>query len=91
LSRLTHDAKLIPEVRPNRFSIEALTSLTEEIPPTVDATTTETASDPISEPTPEPAPAANRRVLAERRSGFATFGGTERRSHPFGRRAQDRQ
>ena len=92
LSRLTHDSKLTPEVRPNRFSIEALTSLTEEVPAAAaDATTTETAADAAPEPPAEPAPLLNRRVLAERRSGFATFGGSERRSHPFGRRAQDRQ
>jgi chromosome partitioning protein len=92
LSRLTHDSKLIPEIGPNRFSIEALTSLSEEVPAAAaDATTTETAADSVPEQPAEPAPLVNRRVLAERRSGFATFGGSERRSHPFGRRAQDRQ
>lgn len=90
LSRLTHDAKLIPDIRPNRFSIEALTALTEEIPTAADGSATEVAPDPEPVAPQESAPLVNRRVLADRRTGFATFGGAERRSHPFGRRAQDR-
>lgn len=91
LSRLTHDTKLIPEVQPSQFSLDALTALSEE---RVDG---ELEPEAVSETIEEPAPVAEptqplheRRVLGERRKNFATFGGTERRSHPFGRRAQDR-
>ena len=89
LSRLTHDTKLLPDIRPD-LSIEALTSLTEE---TVDAgAEADSAAEPVAIPEPAPDPAAirERRVLGERRTNFATFGGVERRAHPFGRRAQDR-
>jgi len=89
LSRLTHDTKLLPDIRPD-LSIEALTSLTEE---TVDAgPEADSAPEPVAIPEPAPDPAAirERRVLSERRTNFATFGGVERRTHPFGRRAQDR-
>lgn len=88
LSRLTHDTNLLPDIRPD-LSIEALTSLT-EVP--VDAGP-EAESSPevgaVADTPPEPA-VRERRVLGERRTNFATFGGVERRSHPFGRRAQDR-
>ena len=89
LSRLTRDTKLLPYIRPD-LSIEALTSLTEE---TVDAgPEADSAPEPVAvpEPVPEPAAIRERRVLGERRTNFATFGGAERRTHPFGRRAQDR-
>ncbi len=89
LSRLTHDTKLLPDIRPD-LSIEALTSLT-EVP--VDAgPEAESSADAgaVADIPPEPAPVRERRVHAERRTNFATFGGVERRSHPFGRRAQDR-
>jgi chromosome partitioning protein len=89
LSRLTRDTKLLPDIRPD-LSIEALTSLTEE---TVDAgPEADSAPEPVAvpEPVPEPAAIRERRVLGERRTNFATFGGAERRTHPFGRRAQDR-
>ena len=89
LSRLTHDTNLLPDIRPD-LSIEALTSLT-EVP--VDAgPEAESSVDAgaVADTPPEPAPVRERRVLGERRTNFATFGGVERRSHPFGRRAQDR-
>jgi chromosome partitioning protein len=90
LSRLTHDTKLIPDVRPEHFSIEALTALTEET--VVAEPEAETATESAVEPDPvtEPVPARERRVMGERRTSFAKFNGVERRSHPFGRRAQDR-
>jgi len=89
LSRLTRDTKLLPDIRPD-LSIEALTSLTEE---TVDAgPEADSAPESVAVPetVPEPAAIRERRVLGERRTNFATFGGAERRTHPFGRRAQDR-
>src|SRR5579872_567748 len=89
LSRLTHDTNLLPDIRPD-LSIEALTSLT-EVP--VDAgPEAESSADAeaVADTPPEPAPIRERRVHGERRTNFATFGGVERRSHPFGRRAQDR-
>ena len=88
LSRLKHDTKLIPEVRPTHFSIDALSSLLEE----------RAAADPETEieapapqrPEPEQQPVPERRGFMERRTSFSPFGGTERRSHPFGRRPTDR-
>jgi chromosome partitioning protein len=90
LSRLTHDTKLLPDVRPERFSIEALTALTEET--VVAEQETDTATEPAADPDPvaEATPVRERRVMGERRTSFAKFNGVERRSHPFGRRAQDR-
>jgi chromosome partitioning protein len=90
LSRLTHDTKLLPDIRPDRFSIEALTSLTEE--PVEAGPEADTATEPAAspDPVPEAVPVRERRISGERRASFSTFGGVERRSHPFGRRAQDR-
>jgi len=89
LSRRTHDTKFLPDVRPD-LSIEALTSLTEE--PIETGPEANSVPDPVAVPEPaaEPAPIRERRALGERRTNFATFGGVERRTHPFGRRAQDR-
>jgi chromosome partitioning protein len=90
LSRLTHDTKLLPDIRPD-LSIEALTSLTEE--PVDAGPAADSTPEPVTVPEPvsEPAPIRERRMLGERRTNFgATFGGVERRTHPFGRRAQDR-
>lgn len=90
LSRLTHDAKLIPDVQPSNFSLEALTALSEERGD--GEAESETVAEPIEDPVPvaEPAQPLRERRMGERRKNFATFGGTERRAHPFGRRAQDR-
>ena len=89
LSRLTHDTKFLPDVRPD-LSIEALTSLTEE--PIETGPEANSVPEPVAVPEPasETAPIRERRALGERRTNFATFGGVERRTHPFGRRAQDR-
>jgi len=84
LSRLKHDTKLIPEVRPTHFSIDALSSLLEErisTEPEVEAPAPQEA---------DPQPVLERRSFTERRTSFSPFGGTERRSHPFGRRPADR-
>jgi hypothetical protein len=63
--------------------------LTEEC---ADAAPEPAVAETIEEPAPaaEAVPIRERRVVGERRTNFATFGGTERRTHPFGRRAQDR-
>jgi chromosome partitioning protein len=86
LSRLTHDTKLIPEVRPNHFSIEALSSLLEE------RVAAEAQPEEAIAPRPEPDQQSmlDRRNFVERRTSFSQFGGTERRAHPFGRRSADR-
>lgn len=89
LSRLTHDTKFLPDVRPD-LSIEALTSLTEEPVETGPEANSAPEAVAVPEPAAEPAPIPERRALGERRTNFATFGGVERRTHPFGRRAQDR-
>ncbi len=86
LSRLTRDAQIRPEFRPNTFDLTALLSLSEE----------RADSDTDVETTPEPPapsdvpPAAERRTPIERRASFAPHGGAERRAHPFGRRSADR-
>ena len=86
LSRLTRDAKLIPEVRPEHFSIDALSSLLEE------RVASEAQPEAAHAPRPEPDQQSmlDRRNFIERRASFSPFGGTERRSHPFGRRSADR-
>jgi chromosome partitioning protein len=87
LSRLTHDTKLLPDIRPD-LSIEALTSLTEE--PVAAGPETESSPEAVAVADPPAEPVRERRVMGDRRTNFSTFGGVERRTHPFGRRAQDR-
>jgi chromosome partitioning protein len=84
LSRLKHDTKLIPEVRPTHFSIDALSSLLEE------RVSTEPEVEAPAPQEADPQPVLERRSFTERRTSFSPFGGTERRSHPFGRRPADR-
>ena len=84
LSRLKHDTKLIPEVRPTHFSIDALSSLLEE------RVSTEPEAEAPAPQEADPQPVLERRSFTERRTSFSPFGGTERRSHPFGRRPADR-
>jgi len=84
LSRLKHDTKLIPEVRPTHFSIDALSSLLEE------RVSTEPEVEAPAPQEADPQPVLERRNFTERRTSFSPFGGTERRSHPFGRRPADR-
>jgi hypothetical protein len=73
LSRLTHDARLSPGVRPAHFATGALSSLDYEPPPEF---AEEFEDDRL--------PAAPRRP--ERRVATLPFGGPDRRAHPFGRR-----
>jgi chromosome partitioning protein len=86
LSRLKHDTKLLPEFLPSNFAISALSSLSEE----------RAAAEPEIEtaldlpPQVVAPPVEERRSFVERRTSFAPYGGTERRSHPFGRRTADR-
>jgi chromosome partitioning protein len=87
LLRLTHDAKLLPDIRPD-LSIEALTSLTEE--PVAAGLETESSPEAVAVADAPAEPVRERRVMGDRRTNFSTFGGVERRTHPFGRRAQDR-
>lgn len=86
LSRLTRDAKLLPEVRPTHFAIDALSSLADER-----AAEADTDSAPELPATPQTPAVLERRPFVERRSSFTPLGGAERRAHPFGRRAADRQ
>ncbi len=81
LARLTGDTAFLPPVRPVHFATEALTPLSEDKPPLLEA------EPPPVEEMPSP---PERRVLPERRSNVTPFGGTDRRAHPFGRRASDR-
>ena len=91
LSRLTGDPKMLPQVRPTHFAIGALSSLSDEraapetVPFMVDA-----EPPPLPEDMPPPL-LPERRYAPERRTGNVTsFGGLDRRAHPFGRRAADR-
>ena len=86
LSRLTGDPKLLPEVRPAHFAVDALSSLGDDKPPP--ALEADAAQDDM--PPPPPLLPPERRFNPERRLGAAPFGGPDRRAHPFGRRAADR-
>ncbi len=82
LARLTGDLAFLPPVRPVHFATEALTPMSEDKPPLLDADL-----PPIEDVAPPP---PDRRILPERRSNVTPFGGADRRAHPFGRRASDR-
>lgn len=86
LSRLTGDPKLLPDVRPAHFAIDALSSLGDERPPPA----LEIEPLPDDMPPPPPLLPPERRYMPERRIGTAPFGGPDRRAHPFGRRAAER-
>ena len=85
LSRLTGDPKLLPDVRPAHFAIDALSSLGDDKPPP--ALEAEPLPDDVP---PPPLLPPERRYMPERRTGAAPFGGPDRRAHPFGRRAAER-
>ncbi len=85
LSRLTGDPKLLPEIRPVHFAIDALSPSDEIRPPPV--LVPERAEETSSIPPPL---LPERRFVGERRTSLAPFGGADRRAHPFGRRASDR-
>jgi chromosome partitioning protein len=86
LCRIMQDPFLVPEHRPASLSINALMPLDET-----------NAADEAANDAPEfvvsPAPASEpveRRIGMDRRHAPAgSFGGVERRAHPFGRRASD--
>ena len=86
LSRLMHDPKLIPEIRPPHFAVSALSSAGAE-----------PLMDEIVAAIPEPPPFVEGYDGIERRNGMDRRNGappparfTERRVHPFGRRQGDR-
>jgi chromosome partitioning protein len=89
LLRLMHDPKLSPEARPAHLAVSSLSAM-DEAP----------ANDELREQTPQavaevinqgPPDGIERRSSIDRRQSFGVvFGGTERRAHPFGRRAGDR-
>ncbi len=88
LSRLMHDPKLTPEFKPTHLAVSPLSSL-DEAPAANDETREPQAvAEVISQGPPD---GIERRTGVERRQTFGVvFGGAERRSHPFGRRAGDR-
>jgi len=106
LSRLAHDAKIAPEIRPGHFAVSALSVADED----VDAPEGAWTPPPMTEnlPLPPLSRAANdvapppvlekppfpdgveRRAGVDRRAPTHGFGGGERRLHSFGRRATDR-
>ncbi len=91
MSRLTGDTKLLPDVRPVHFATQPLSSMTDEkISNDVDPTLEDMPppTPPLSTTPPPLLP--ERRYTPERRLAQAPFGGSDRRAHPFGRRASDR-
>jgi chromosome partitioning protein len=74
LSRLTHDVRLSPGVRPAHFATGALSSLDYEPPPEF---VEEMEDDRLPPPPPR---------RPERRVATLPFSGPDRRAHPFGRR-----
>ncbi len=92
LSRITHDAQLMPQERPEHLAVSALSTLSEE-PASADSAPDFLDDDVPPMPPPEPIAVYTgpERRLAERRDGLhGFFGAGERRAHPFGRRASDR-
>ena len=87
LSRLTGDAKLLPDVRPAHFATGALSPLSDDRPPPVPESELPL---PLLDEMPPPALMPERRYAPERRTAVAPFGGVDRRAHPFGRRAAER-
>jgi len=94
MSRLTGDVKMLPDVKPNHFAIEALSAL-DERPVAVAAAEADPVfmdDGPLPPPPPAPPPLLppERRFQPERRISATPFSGPERRVHVFGRRAADR-
>jgi len=93
LSRIVHDPKLLPEIRPTHLAISSLLpadSFSDD-PPTIVA---ENIPPSILKPTPAPVSAYNgpeRRAIPDRRAADhePRFGGHERRVSIFGRRPSD--
>ena len=89
MARLTGDPTLLPDVKPVHFATEALTPLSDDrLPPAIDE---EPGIDDMIAPAPlPPLLPPERRFVPDRRTNLTSFGGAERRAHPFGRRASDR-
>jgi chromosome partitioning protein len=86
LSRLTGDPTFLPDVKPAHFATGALSSLSDDRPPPM----LEPDTLPLDELPPPPPLLSERRAVLDRRTTIAPFGSSERRAHPFGRRASDR-
>ncbi|HEY5347604.1 MAG TPA: ParA family protein [Rhizomicrobium sp.] len=84
LSRLTHDTRLAPEIRPSHFSVQALSGMDQELPPEF---LPEFPPEPMIDMLPPIVEGPERRVLSERRVASLPFHGAERRAHSFGRRS----
>jgi chromosome partitioning protein len=105
LSRLTHDDKIVPEKRPGHFAVSALSEADPEYdevpePELVSPVMTQNLPLPplpandsaiVTVEKPPFPDGIDRRSGTDRRSGQQhMFGGGERRTHSFGRRATDR-
>jgi chromosome partitioning protein len=84
LYRLVQDPFLVPEIKPAHLSVSALSALDAPVQPSEPAMADELPLPAMQEPFEERRSGIDRRQLPG-----ATFGGAERRIHPFGRRATD--
>jgi chromosome partitioning protein len=97
LLRASHDPKVVPLVRPERFALSSLSAMEEsEVTEAVEAAEAVEESGPPPEPQPAARPVdhgvAERRLGPDRRVSpppHQPFGVGERRSRPFGRRLSD--
>jgi chromosome partitioning protein len=85
LSRLTHDARLAPEIRPAHFSTQALSGMDGPLP--ADLPELPESEDTPMFDLPPIVQGPERRVLKERRLASLPFHGPDRRAQPFGRRS----
>jgi chromosome partitioning protein len=91
LSRLTRDQRFAPEARPQHLATSALTSLADELAAVEEELPESFAMAAEEQAVPPPYTGPERRQIPDRReNGHGLFGGGERRTHPFGRRASDR-
>jgi chromosome partitioning protein len=85
LSRLTHDARLAPEIRPAHFLTQALSGMDGPLP--ADLPELPESEDTPMFDLPPIVQGPERRVLKERRLASLPFHGPDRRAQPFGRRS----
>ena len=81
------DPRLIPEFRPPHLAVSGLTPLDEPAPPAEDF---DAAFAEMENLPPKVWEGTERRAADRRQNSGLAFGGAERRSLPFGRRAADR-
>jgi chromosome partitioning protein len=95
LSRITHDVRFAPQIKPAHLAIGPLSGMSDEVPEEifvdVPADWSEEREPPLIVEPPPLYTGPERRSGTDRREGaHGFFGAGERRAHPFGRRASDR-